>query len=179
MKIAAIGGSLRSGSYTYQILDLSLRKIEARGVSVELIDLRKLKLPFCDGGVDYPDYPDFEKLKQAVQSSQGLLISTPEYHGSVSGVLKNALDLLDEEDLRGKVVGLISVMGGTSSTNAVNTLRLICRHMHAWVIPEQVVIPYAADSFDRLGKLTDPIIDQRLTGMIESLLDTCRKLSAE
>jgi len=79
----------------------------SRGVRsrTEIIDLRKLSLPFCNGGDDYSDYPDVAKMQQTVKSAAGLILATPEYHGSVSGVMKNALDLMSFEELSGKVAG--------------------------------------------------------------------------
>lgn len=176
MKIAAVGGSLRPHSYTYQILHLALKELESQGARTELVDLRQLQLPFCDGRFDYPDYPDVAALRGVIQTSQALILATPEYHGNISGVLKNALDLLDEEQIKNKVIGLIGVMGGGLSTNAVNTLRLVCRQLHGWVIPEQLLIPYAEENFDVLGQLKDPILEERLKQMMASLIEFAHKL---
>ncbi|WP_068470172.1 NADPH-dependent FMN reductase [Candidatus Protochlamydia phocaeensis] len=176
MKIIAIGGSLRPHSYTYQILNLALKEIPDKDIQTQLIDLRQLNLPFCQGGNDYPAFPDVEKFRQTVRSSSGILLATPEYHGSVSGVLKNALDLLDEEHLAGKVVGLIAVVGGVHSTNAINTLRLICRQLHCWVLPEQIVIPHAETSFNAEGELTDLHLQERLSKMVQHLIEFSKKI---
>ena len=94
VKIVGIGGSLRPKSYTYQALKLAAERVQVLGASVEILDLRTMQLPFCHGGDDYPDYPDVERLRQCVKEADGLILATPEYHGSVSGVLKNALDLM-------------------------------------------------------------------------------------
>lgn len=177
LKIAAIGGSLRSQSFTYRILNLALKKVERQGVQIELIDLRDLKLPFCIGESSYPDDPDVKVLRDRIQSSPGLIIATPEYHGNISGVLKNALDLLEEEHIIGKVVGLIAVVGGMHSTNALNTLRLICRQLHCWVLPEQLVIPYSDESFNDKGELKDPLLETKLEKMVEHLVAAVRKLA--
>lgn len=177
MKIVALGGSLRPQSVAYRVLELALKKVEVHSIPTELIDLRKLHLPFCNGENVYRDYPDVEFLRKSVQSATGLLISTPEYHGNISGVLKNALDLLEEEHLAGKVVGLIAVIGGVHSTNAINTLRLVCRQLRCWVLPEQLVIPYSDESFDSQGELKDRELEERLEKMVEHLVVTARKLS--
>lgn len=178
LKIAAIGGSLRPQSFTYRTLKLALKKIEMQGVQTELIDLRDMKLPFCNGENLYPDDPGVEKLRKKIVSAPGLLIATPEYHGNISGVLKNALDLLEEEHIMGKVVGLIAVVGGVHSTNALNTLRLICRQLHCWVLPEQLVIPYSDESFNPEGELKDPQLEGKLEKMVEHLVAAVRKLGS-
>jgi FMN reductase len=179
MKIAALGGSLRPQSLTYCALNLALKKIEAQGVSTNLIDLRKLHLPFCNGEPFYPNYPDVAVLRQSVQSANGLLLATPEYHGDISGVLKNAIDLLENEHITGKVVGLMAVVGGAHSTHAINTMRLVCRQLHCWVIPEQVIIPYSEESFDAQGEFKDSQLDERLERMIGHLIAATRKLGPE
>lgn len=174
MKIVALGGSLREGSYTYQILNLAIQKID-REVDVELIDLRALRLPFCNGNTHYPDYPDVERLRHSIQSAHGLLLATPEYHGSLSGVLKNALDLLEDKNIEGKLVGLIAVVGGVHSTKALDTLRMVCRQLHCWVLPEQIIVSSAEDSFDEKGGLKDHLLEQRLDHFIEHLVAASRK----
>lgn len=177
MKIVALGGSLRAQSLTYRALELGCKKIEAHQVLTEMIDLRKLHLPFCNGEPFYPDYPDVEKFRETVSNASGLLLATPEYHGNVSGVLKNALDLLEEEHLSGKVVGLLAIVGGVHSTNALNTMRLICRQLHCWVLPEQIVIPYAEESFDENGELKDKDLEKRFDQLVNHLVGATRKLS--
>lgn len=176
VKIVGIAGSLRSGSYSQYALRIAAQRIEALGAEVEILDLRLLKLPFCDGGQDYPDYPDVEKLRWAVQNADGLMLATPEYHGSVSGVLKNALDLLSFDHLSGKVTGLISILGGQSNSNALNHLRLITRWVHAWTIPEQIAIGQAWNAFDEDGKLRDEKLSQRFDAFAQSLVENTQKL---
>jgi len=66
--------------------------------------------------------PDVERLRNTVKQADGLILATPEYHGGVSGVLKNALDLMGFEQLDSKVTGIISVLGGQSNSNALNEL---------------------------------------------------------
>jgi len=175
VKIIGIGGSLRSDSYSQMALKLAVQRVEALGAEVEILDLRQMQLPFCDGGDDYPDYPDVQKMRDAVRSADGLILATPEYHGSVSGVLKNALDLMSFEELSDKVTGVISVLGGQSNSNALNDLRVIMRWVHAWVIPEQVAIGQAWKAFSGEGKLVDEQLSKRLDQFAQSLVDNTRK----
>ena len=176
IKIVGINGSLRPGSYSAMALEVAISRVGALGVETEIIDLRKLSLPFCNGGDDYSDYPDVAKMQQTVKSAAGLILATPEYHGSVSGVMKNALDLMSFEDLSGKVAGLISVLGGQSNSNALNDLRIILRWVHAWVIPEQIGLGQAWKVFNEEGKILDEKLSQRFDAFAESLVDNTRKL---
>ena len=66
VKIVGIGGSLRAGSYSQMALNVVANRVLALGAEVEVLDLRSLNLPFCDGENDYRDYPDVEKLRNAV-----------------------------------------------------------------------------------------------------------------
>lgn len=178
VKIIGIAGSLRSGSYSQQALQTATQRVAALGAAVEVLDLRSLNLPFCDGGDDYSDYPDVAKMQKLVKEADGLILSTPEYHGGVSGVLKNALDLMGFEEFSGKMVGLISVLGGQSNSNALNELRLIMRWVHAWVIPEQIAVGQAWKAFSPEGKVLDDTLSQRFDQFAQSLVEHTRKLSS-
>ncbi|MEC4984918.1 MAG: NAD(P)H-dependent oxidoreductase [Oscillatoria sp. PMC 1068.18] len=176
VKIVGIGGSLRPNSHSYQALKIAMQRVEALGAEVEILDLREMNLPFCDGGDEYPDYPDVAKLKATVKAADGLILATPEYHGSVSGVLKNALDLMSFDELSGKVTGAISVLGGQSNSNALNDLRTIMRWVHAWVIPEQIAVGQAWQAFGKDGKIVDEKLAQRFDQFAASIVENTSKL---
>lgn len=176
IKIVGIVGSLRPDSYSALALQQALYRVQALGAEVELLDLRDMKLPFCDGGSEYPNYPDVDILRDQVKAADGLILATPEYHGGVSGVLKNALDLMSFEHLSDKVTGLISVLGGQSNSNALNELRIIVRWVHGFVIPEQIAIGQAWQAFDHDGKLKDVKLSERFDGFAQSLVKHTIKL---
>ena len=176
VKIVGIIGSLRTDSYSALALQQAIARVKALGAEVEILDLRNMTLPFCDGGSEYPDYPDVEVLQETVKAADGLILATPEYHGGISGVLKNALDLMSFEHLSGKVVGSISVLGGQPNSNALNSLRIIVRWVHGWVIPEQIAVGQAWQAFDSEGKLKDEKLSQRFDAFAQSLVDNTTKL---
>jgi FMN reductase len=176
VKIVGIVGSLREGSYTQLAAKIAIQKVADLGAEVEIVDLRSLHLPFCNGGDDYSAYPDVAKMSQIVQAADGLILATPEYHGSVSGVLKNALDLMSFEELSGKVTGLVSILGGQPNSNALNDLRIILRWVHAWTIPEQVAIGQAWKAFGKDGELLDDKLSQRFDAFAQSLVENTQKL---
>lgn len=176
VKIVGIAGSLRSNSSSQQALKLAAQRVEALGAQVEVLDLRSLVLPFCSGAQNYPDYPDVERLRATFALADGIILATPEYHGGVSGVLKNALDLMSFEHFGGKVAGLISVLGGQSNSNALNDLRVIMRWVHAWVIPEQIAIGQAWQAFSPDGKLLDEKLAERFDRFAQSLVESTQKI---
>lgn len=176
IKVVGLNGSLRSGSHSYQALRQALQRAEVLGAETELLDLRSLTLPFCDGGDDYGDYPDVARLRETVKAADALVLATPEYHGSLSGVLKNALDLMSFDQLDGKVTGLISVLGGQANSNSLNDMRTIMRWVHAWVIPEQIAIGQAWNAFTAEGELKDGKLPERFDRFAESLVENAQKL---
>ena len=175
MRVVGISGSLRPHSRTHYTLGLVLEKLAARGVDVELLDVKELNLPFCSGDSSYPAYPDVDKLRNAISAAQAIVFASPEYHGTISGVLKNAIDLLDPIHIEGKVVGLISILGGAQSASSLDTLRGICRQLHAWAIPEQVIIANSDQAFDERGGFTDPAIYPRIDRFINQLIDAAHR----
>lgn len=176
VKVVGIAGSIRPGSYSQQALKVVAERVKALGVEVEVLDLQSLNLPFCNGGDQYPEHPDVAKLKQMVRGADAIILVTPEYHGSISGVLKNALDLMSFEEFSDKVAGFISVLGGQPNSNALNELRTIMRWLHAWSIPEQVAIGQAWQAFDSEGKLLDESLSKRFDAFAQSLVENTRKL---
>jgi FMN reductase len=176
VKIVGIAGSLRADSYSQMALKIVADKVRDLGAEVEILDLRQMDLPFCNGGDEYPKHSDVKRLQAAFMNADGLILVSPEYHGSVSGVLKNALDLMSFEQLAGKVAGFITILGGQSNSNTLNDLRLILRWVHAWSIPEQIAIGQAWQAFTHEGKLSDDKLSQRLDQFAQSLVENTRKL---
>jgi len=162
--IVGISGSLRDTSYTRMAVEIALEGAKEHGAEVQLIDLRDYDLVFCDGsGKEGERAPDVLRLRQAVGEAHGVILGSPEYHGSFSGVLKNALDLMGFDQFGGKIVGLVGVSGGSmGAVNALNDLRRVVRWVHAWVIPQQTSIPQAWDHFDDDGRLDDKEMAERL-----------------
>lgn len=169
-KVVGICGSLRSGSFTRQIIQIALQGAKNAGAETELIDLRDYELVFF-GAKEEDDYPeDVFKLRRKVHESQGIILGTPEYHGSLSGVLKNALDLMGFDEFEGKMMGLVGVSGGRlGAVNALNSLRNIGRNLHAWVLPQQVSIPEAYLYFNDDGQLVNEDYLHRLQTIGEML----------
>jgi FMN reductase len=164
IQVVGICGSIRKGSHTRIALQLALEGAREAGAQIRLIDLCDYQLIFCDGKDDESEYPDdVFRLREEVAAAQGILLATPDYHGGYSGVLKNALDLMGGAQFKGKVTGLLGVSGGSmGAIGALNGLREVCRSLHAWVVPEQAVIPEAWDAFDESGVLKDAGLEERL-----------------
>lgn len=74
VKIVGIGGSLRTNSYSQIALNIAAERVEALGAEMEILDVRLLQLPFCNGEDDYPGYPDVERLRNTVKQADGLTV---------------------------------------------------------------------------------------------------------
>jgi NAD(P)H-dependent FMN reductase len=164
IRVVGLSGSLRKSSYTRLALNIALQGAQEVGAETGLLDLRAYQLDFCDGRRDHSTYPPgVHELKQEIRAAQGLILGTPEYHGSFSGVLENALDLMGFEEFEGKMIGLVGVSGGKiGAINALNGLRTVGRVLHAWVIPEQVSIAQAWQAFTADGVPKNPQLEERL-----------------
>ncbi|MCF2970225.1 NAD(P)H-dependent oxidoreductase [Synechococcus sp. Nb3U1] len=172
----AIGGSMRPNSSTYRALEVARREFEKLGIRLHILDLRQMNLPFVDGSESYEEYPDVAVLQETMRQADGIILASPEYHGSISGSLKNALDLLSFDQLEGKVFGLISVLGGETNSNTLNQMRLIVRWVRGWVIPDQIAIGRAWSAFDEQGNLKDENLQQRFQRFAQSLVTNTYKL---
>jgi FMN reductase len=175
LRIVGIGGSLRKHSCSYLALEHAMDLVTRLGCQTRILDLRRIRLPFCNGDKQWPAYPGVAQLRKAVAGAHALVLVTPEYHGGMSGVLKNALDLLDVEHLEGKVVGGISVLGGPANSNALNDLGRIMRWCHAWVIPEQIAVGRASTVFVN-GQIADGDMRHRFEQFAHSLVWSATRL---
>ncbi len=138
LRIAGVCGSLSATSTTKMALSLALKGASEYEVSTRLIELRNYKLVFY-GEVAEEDYPpDVFRLRKEIKESNALIIGTPEYHGSLSGALKNMLDLMGVDELEGKILGIVGVAGGhTGAINSLNTMRTIGRNLIAGCCPRK------------------------------------------
>jgi FMN reductase len=151
--------------------------LNKRGCRSRSFDLRTANLPFCNGNPDEQSraFPIVAALRNAVSEAHALVLVTPEYHGGISGVLKNALDLLDTKQLAGKIAGIVSVLGGAANANAWNDLSRIMRSCHAWVIPQYVAIGHASTVFVD-GQISDIDLRIRFQEFADSLTRSAVRL---
>ncbi|WP_101297892.1 NADPH-dependent FMN reductase [Halegenticoccus soli] len=157
--VVALSGSLRQRSYTRLGLERALRGVEEAGGTGALLDLREYDLPMLNADLDAQG--DSEGLVAAVREADSVLLGTPMYHGSYSGVLKNALDYCGFDEFSGKTVGLLAVSGGAFPVTALEHLRSVCRALNAWVIPHQAAIPRASSAFEG-GEFVDDELEKRV-----------------
>ena len=157
--VVAICGSLRDVSKTRIATEVALEAARNAGATTELVDLREYDLPPLKS-TDAP-VPDAEALRAAVDGADAVLLATPNYHGSYSGVLKNALDYCGRDEFEGVTVGLLEVAGGQFPGPALIHLRQVARTLNAWTLPTEVAIPSSSSTVTAEG-VADENVAERL-----------------
>lgn len=176
LEIVVLAGSPRSRSYTRSLARHICGMLRQGGAQVELIDLHETPLPPLDPDLrgsrgQHPDAGVAALLRSAA-SADAYVLTSPTYHNSYAGVLKNALDYLSVRDFRYRPVGLAA--HGGRSTQAVDHLRQVVRGVLGVSIPTQVCTrdsDYAtepgstgfyeiidADIQERLGRFTQELL---------------------
>jgi FMN reductase len=180
--IVGLGGSLARQSSSLSALSVALEGAREYGADVRLFDLRELNLPMFVPDTD-PAPEAARELCDAVHAAQGMLWSSPLYHGTVSGAFKNALDwfqLLGDRNppyLTDKVVGLISTAGGTHGLQAVNTMEFVVRALRGWAVPLVLPIPQAWQVF-KDGRVLDKRVEEQLRALGRELARAAQMFAA-
>jgi chromate reductase, NAD(P)H dehydrogenase (quinone) len=187
INIIAVAGSLRAGSFNRALMRAA---VETRppDMSVKEFDIRGV--PFYDGDVEAQGDPQaVTVMKSAISAADGILIATPEYHHSIPGVLKNALDWAGRDTkgrgavtccLAGKPVGIIGAGGGAGTARAQLHLRQVLAETRSLVMVQPtVLVPMARQKFDSQLKLTDDAVKQQLADFMKALADWTRRLTAK
>jgi FMN reductase len=176
MNVVTLIGSLRPGSFTRLAARIAAEGTRKTPLPVNLVEELDLRVPLFQAEGSAEEQERLRALKHSVQGADALLVATPVFHDSLSGVLKNALDHLYDE-LADKVVAVIAVGGGRSGQGqALEHLRAVLRETRTWVLPRQVIVPAAETAFDDAGRPRDPEIEQRLLSLGQELVLRARQL---
>jgi FMN reductase len=168
--VVGLGGSLGEHSTSRAALDIALEGAREAGARVEVLDIRELALPMYNPAITDPP-ESVTRMCRLVGEADGLVWSSPLYHGTISGAFKNALDwlqLLSDNQppyLTDKVVGLISTAGGVQGLQAVNTMEFVVRALRGWAVPLVLPIAQAWKAFDGNGKPNDPKLAEQLQAL--------------
>lgn len=165
-RLLAFAGSLRSASFNRRLIPILADGARAAGAVVTLIDLRDYALPVYDGDIEAAGMPAAVlALQQLLGEHDGLLISTPEYNGSMPALVKNTLDWISRPMadgrsgtllFKGKVAGIVSASPGPlGGLRSLLVLRDALSKFGLLVVPEQVAVGTAAERLPDTGVLTD------------------------
>ncbi|MDP4676718.1 MAG: NADPH-dependent FMN reductase [Actinomycetes bacterium] len=161
VRILAIGGSTRPDSSSERALLAAVRGATDHGAEVKTIVGRSLMLPIYD--TETEERTELaQELVAAYRWADGLLVASPGYHGGISGMMKNALDYV--EDLRadervylhGIAVGCIAVAYGWQATaSTMHQLRQVAHAVRAWPTPLGCTVNASVTKFDSEGHCDD------------------------
>jgi len=170
MNIVAFLGSGSAESLTRQGLQAVLDHARAQAIPVDVIDLRDQHRALQD--MEHWEQPPVgsqtARLRARVARADAIVLATPVYHGSFSGLLKNALDQLTGDAFAQLPVGVLAAAGGPrSGSGSCDQLRSVIRAMGGWSTPTQVGLS-SADIVD--GRPTDAL-RKRAAAMVAELRD--------
>lgn len=163
-------GSVREKSYSRFLAMEAARLLEAMGGEVKIFDPRDLPLP--DSAPD--THPKVQELRDLVQWAEGMVWSSPERHGAMTGIMKTQIDWIPlsigaVRPTQGKTLALMEVSGGSQSFNALNQMRILGRWMRMITIPNQSSVAKAFLEFDDNGRMKPSPYYERVVDVMEEL----------
>ena len=164
-RILLLYGSLRPQSYSKAAAEEGARVLRHLGCETKFFDPSGLPLPDDENA----DHPKVQELRDLVLWSEGMVWSSPERHGAMTGIMKTQIDWIPLAPIggirptQGKTLAVMQVCGGSQSFNTVNQLRTLGRWMRLITIPNQSSIPAAWNRFKdgrmEAGSNYDRIVD--------------------
>jgi arsenic resistance protein ArsH len=170
-RILLLYGSLRARSYSRLTAEEGARMLQAFGAETRFFDPKDLPQPDT---VD-ADHPKVVELREAVTWCEGMVWSSPERHGSMTGIMKSQIDWIPlsmggVRPTQGKTLAVMQVSGGSQSFNTVNQLRILGRWMRLLTIPNQSSVAKAWDEFDSEGRMKPSAYRNRIADVMEELV---------
>ncbi len=171
-RILILYGSLRPRSFSRLSAEEAARILTRLGAEVR--SFNPSGLPLVDDAAD-GSHPKVRELRDLVIWSEGMVWSSPERHGAMTGLMKTQIDWipLSEGAVRptqGKTLAVMQVSGGSQSFNAVNQMRILGRWMRLLTIPNQSSIPKAFQEFDEAGRMRPSPLYDRIVDVMEELM---------
>jgi len=171
-RILILYGSLRERSFSRLAAEEAARILERFGAEVKFFN--PSGLPLVDDAAD--THPKVQELRALALWSEGMVWSSPERHGAMTGVMKTQVDWLPLAPIggvrptQGKTLAIMQVCGGSQSFNAVNQMRILGRWMRLITIPNQSSVPRAFAEFDEAGRMIPSPYYDRIVDVMEELV---------
>ena len=177
--IVGIGGTMTSNSSSERLMRHVLAQCKAAGAETSCFDGNALDLPMYGYGTPRTDKA--VALIDGLRRADAVVISSPGYHGTVSGLIKNALDYVEDmaKDTRpyfeGRAVGLITVAAGWQATGTtLATLRSIVHALRGWPTPMAVTVNSVQPVFAEDGSVSDTTLIKQLDILAEQMVSFTR-----
>jgi arsenic resistance protein ArsH len=170
-RIALLYGSLRTRSFSRLLTEEAARLLEAMGAETRIFNPSGLPLPD-----DAPDtHPKVQELRELTQWSEGMVWTSPERHGAMTGIMKAQIDWIPLNSgavrpTQGKTLAVMQVSGGSQSFNAINQMRLLGRWMRMVTIPNQSSVAKAFMEFGDDDRMKPSSYFDRVVDVMEELV---------
>jgi len=169
-RILLLYGSLRETSYSRLAAEEGARVLNALGCETRFFNPSGLPLP-DDADANHPKVAE---LRDLVMWSEGMVWSSPERHGAMTGIMKTQIDWIPLSPIggirptQGKTLAVMQVSGGSQSFNAVNQMRILGRWMRLITIPNQSSVPKAWKEFEN-GRMKPSSLYNRIVDVMQEL----------
>jgi NAD(P)H-dependent FMN reductase len=164
LNVLAVVGSLQRDSVTRVVVRQVAQQLEAAGCAVDLLDFDKVPLGLYNPDTAH-DLPGYTELQARVHGADVIVLGSPDYHGGMSGAMKNFLDHFWHE-FAGKLFATI-VSSHEKGLTVMDQLRTVARQCYAWTLPYGVSLTEGVDVQD--GQIVSESLQQRLAMMTRDL----------
>ena len=180
IRILGIGGSTRESSNSLKALEAVLKLAEEAGCETSLASIYHMALPMYNPDIPVEQYPETTQwLLAEAHKADAIVLCSPNYHGTISGAVKNALDMIEFLDssqppyFTGKPIGLMWLGGG--GANVLNSLFHASRALNGLTVPTWLGLPH--DAVDpATGKFRSASDQKRAQEMVDQLVSIAKKL---
>jgi FMN reductase len=164
LNVLAVVGSLQRDSVTRVVVRHVAQQLEAAGCAVDVLDFQKEPLALYNPDTAH-DLPGYAALQARVHQADVIVLGSPDYHGGISGAMKNFLDHFWHE-FAGKLFAAI-VASHEKGLTAIDQLRTVARQCYAWTLPYGVSLMEDIDVKD--GQIASDALKQRLEMLVRDL----------
>jgi NAD(P)H-dependent FMN reductase len=167
LKVLGVGSSMREGSYGTRALRIVLDRMEKLQAETHLLDLRKIKMPTFNPNSSVQSGKRIREVTEEVNWADVFILATPDYHGSMSGPMKNFLDHYWQE-FAGKTFGYICTSHEKGLT-AMDQMRTTVRQCYGWSLPYGISVNGEED-FNEAGEIVNSLLAKRLRMLARDLI---------
>ena len=167
IKVLGVCGSMRAQSYSGRAAALALTAAREHGAETRMLELREMRLPTYNPDEENAGHEGLRAATEAVNWADAFVLASPDYHGSMSGVMKNFLDFYWEE-FAGKLFGYACASHEKGLT-VMEQMRTSVRQCYGWSLPYGVSV-HGEKDFDASGQITNSQVARRLRMLARDLV---------
>jgi NAD(P)H-dependent FMN reductase len=173
MNIVVISASTRLNRVSHRVAIFLEKTLAAAGHEVQLLDLAEYQFPIMEEVLHrHPNPPEgLERFAMLVRQADAAVFVSPEYNGSYTAALKNAVDYLKEGEFARKVVGVVSATTGPlGGMRAAMNMQELVLGVSGFALPQMLLVGNLPQRFDEAGNLIDPAFEKSVNNFLNSFL---------